>query len=142
MLLLARLVLVLFTALAASAATSLQGRVLCYGESGQHMAVEAPHPESPCLDGHSHPGDSSQERQPKQDPHRTGCTDVSADFQLTRAASRATLDTHHAELAVVLAMPLLFSATPTESTFIRSDGVSHPPARMDLDCLRTVVLLV
>lgn len=131
-----RAILVLFTCLAAFAATSLQGKVLCYSDCGRHFAFEAPHSDNGCPgghEGHDHPAPDSESK---------GCTDVSADFPVIREAAKSSFDTHHAKLAALATGPVIQVVSLADHFFRTPVGVSHGPLPPGLACLRTIVLLV
>ena len=134
---LCRAILVLCTAVAAFGATSLQGKVLCYSHCDRHLAVEAPHADGCCSaghDGHDHSDDG-------RDADSEGCTDVSADFPVTREAALNSVDLHQADLAIAsVGFSVPFAVTQPNPTASVAD--THPPAPPDLACLRTIVLLV
>jgi hypothetical protein len=137
MLRLCRAILALCTAVAAFGAASLQGKVLCYSHCGRHVAVEAPHTDGCCPAGHEGHDHSDEEH----DGDSEGCTDVSADFPVTREAAPHGVDLHQADLAFAALWSSIQTAVidfdPTASL-----ADTHPPAPPDLACLRTIVLLV
>lgn len=134
---LCRAILVLCTAVAAFGATSLQGKVLCYSHCGRHVAVEAPHADGCCPaghEGHDHPDEG-------HDADSEGCTDVCADFPVTREAAPQSVDLHQADLAFAsLGSSIQFAVTQLDATASIAD--THPPAPPDHTRLRTIVLLV
>jgi hypothetical protein len=149
MLRLARLVLVTFTALATFVAASLQGRVLCYSHCGGHLAVEAPHPETACPSHHgplhdSHDAGDAGHSDPSHgdQPAPAGCTDVSADFVVSRDTAATPSDGAHVALAAAPApLPSAMGVLPELSRFARHDEANPPPDSGPLACLRTIVLL-
>lgn len=133
----ARTFLVLCTALAAFVASSLQGKVLCFGEEG-HAAVEAPHADAGCAaadDAHEHEGED-------HDPDHRPCSDVSANLLAVRGEAPAAADLLHFDLA-------LFAPAAQEILISRLHlprpgfGLgTHPPSDGGLACLRCVILLI
>jgi hypothetical protein len=124
MLRLCRAILALCTALAAFAATSLQGKVVCYSHCGRHVAVESPYADGECPAGH------------EEHDHA-----LSADFPVTREVAPNSADLHQADLAFAPLWSTIELAA-TQFGLTASVADSHPPAPPDLACLRTIVLLV
>jgi hypothetical protein len=131
-----RTFLVVCTALAAFVASSLQGKVLCFGEEG-HAAVEPPHAKAPCAathESHEHDGDG------REDDDRE-CSDVSADFLTLRDGAAAAGDVSHFDL-ILLSPPLRDTLISTLNLPRPRFGLgTHPPSNGDLACLRCVILL-
>jgi hypothetical protein len=135
MILFGRAILVLFTAFAAFVASSLQDKVLCYSDCGHHLAFEPVHAEAGCPAGHQGHGHSD-------DSESNDCTDLTADFPVTREAMPASLNTHHVEPAILPAVSLLHAAGLPGLPSGASPNRTQPPAPSDLVCLRTIILLV
>jgi hypothetical protein len=135
---LAHPLLVFCTALAAFVASSLHGNVLCYADSGGHVAVEAPHADTGCPGGHEEHRESSSGHESRRDH----CTDVSPEFSAAREAKSPSTIAHHSELEIAPALlPVLVAHSVDLPVKSRESG-SHPPAAPQLDCLRTIILLV
>jgi hypothetical protein len=132
----ARTFLVLCTALSAFGASSLHGKVLCFGEGG-HAALEPPHSDSPCgaaHESHDRPGD-------RQDPDGRDCSDVSADFVTLRDGPAATVDLSHFD-ACLLPPPLDIQTAALIVAPSTLAGDTHPPSDEGRGFLRTIILLV
>ena len=136
----ARSTLVLCTAIATLFAATLQGRVLCSANAGEHFAIEQPHHDTGCPDRHDrhdrHAEDGGDEHAP------TDCTDISADFSLAREVVPASPDVFHAPLLDVspLSSVSIAAASPAHATYAHT-WVEHPPGSGELTRLRTIVLL-
>ena len=133
----ARTLLVFCTAFAAFVASSLQGNVVCYAEGGQHVAIEAPHPDSGCPGGHEEHRESSTGDEPEQDH----CTDVSAKFSAARETSSRSTHAHYAESAMAPAL-LITPLAPSVDLPIASRKTGVDPGPSELGCLRTIILVV
>lgn len=132
-----RTLLVVCTAFAALVGTSLQGNVLCYSEGGDHVAIELPHADTGCPDGHDEPGRSSS----GDAPEPSGCTDVAAKYSAICEGSAPPPLAHSAEPTFappVLIEPCILSLAP--SLIFLASG--HPPAPPPFGGLRTIILLV
>ena len=132
----ARTFLVLCTALSAFGASSLHGKVLCFGEGG-HAAVEPPHTDTPCAATH----ESHEQDGDRHDDDGRDCSDVSADFLTRRDGPAATVDVPKLD-AGLIPPPLDPRAAGLTVPRARLGVGTHPPLDADRACLRSIVLLV
>jgi hypothetical protein len=161
----ARLLTVLLTTLAASAAGALNGRVLCIGDGG-HVAVEAPHTAAACpattAARHACYGGRADDANVRTidadaradatlaaggDAHQgesDDCTDVEADGTPVRETPAATLAGAHLPQPFASVPPALWSDRFLSARLARptTSALGHPPACGDLARLRAIVLLV
>lgn len=131
----ARTFLVLCTALAAFVASSLQGKVLCFGDEG-HAAVEAPHAEATCSAVH----DEHEHEAPAPNSDDRDCSDVSADLLAARDGLAKTADLAHLDAGVTPTPPPAVLLANLYLPQPRLGLGTHPPSH-DLACLRGIILL-
>jgi hypothetical protein len=132
----ARTLLVVCTALAAFVASSLQGKVLCFGEEG-HAAVEAPHTDTPCTAEH----EQHEHRGPDRGPDDRECSDISADLLAARDGHATTADLSHLHAGLAPTPPPVVLITSLRLPQ-RGPGLgTHPPSNGDLACLRSIIVL-
>ena len=121
---------------ATCAVALLNGNVLCMA-GGDHIAVEAKHDPGRCT-----------ESEPASDPHPChgdespgGCSDVSADLDLSKSGNRSSLDSA-SELTYgwFVTVPSPASAAPASASFVRG-GLAPPPAAAAAS-LRSIVLII
>jgi hypothetical protein len=131
-----RTFIVLCTAVSAFGASSLHGKVLCFGDGG-HAALEPPHTDSPCGATHEahEPAGSGHDR------HERDCSDVSADFLTLRDGPADTVDVTHFD-AALLPPPLDIRAAALMVPQLRLGLRTFPPSDAQRACLRSIVLLV
>lgn len=135
----ARLLFVLLTTFAATAAGVLDGRVVCMAGSAD-VAVEQPHRD---VEHTSHDHDGDKHGEDEHQAPKGGCTDVQAGGTLVRENAPAVYDHQHLQLALPLVSPALSAvviAANSGSTELRFAGT--PPALADLACVRSIILLV
>lgn len=146
-----RLILVLFTTVAAFAAGVLNGRVVCMAGSNDvafeepHRGVEHSSHDHGCGDEDGPAHSDGDDRHPDSDRHAPagGCTDMGAGGTLVREAAPSGYDHQHVQLSLPLVPAALSSLLHTScprSVELRFAGT--PPALADLACLRSIILLV
>lgn len=139
-----RTLFILLTALAATAAGALNGRIACLVDSG-NVALEQPHrgTKHTPLD-HGYDGGFDPDRHtPDRHTEDEECTDIGAGGTLVREAAVAAYCHEHAPLALPLVSPVLAAgllAACPRSPELRFAGI--PPAFADLTFLRSIILLV
>jgi hypothetical protein len=136
MLSLARTFLVLCTAVAAFGASSLHGKVLCFGDGG-HAAIEPPHADTPCAATH----ESHEHERDRHDPDERDCSDVSADFLTARDGPADGVNVSHFDAGLLAPPPdvLMYALNIPR---LRLGMGTHPPSDGDRACLRSIILLV
>lgn len=133
---LARTILVVCTAFAALVASSLQGRVLCYADQGRHFEVEAPHEATGCPDVHGDHGDSDHQQNHER------CTDLAAEFSVSREAARSSIDVYPAALAFAPTVAVVSCDVVVAPSTSATVALADPSDPSGVDRLRTIILLV
>ena len=110
----------------------LNGNVLCMA-AGEHLAVEARH-DGGCRDVEPCPADGGHV--PAPDP----CSDVSADFELSRDGNGAAADVSTEGLPPLWAPRLPHTSAAGPSALLLPRGTAAPPAARAGASLRTVIL--
>lgn len=132
----ARLMFVLPLVMATAAVAILNGNVLCIA-GDQHMAVEARH-EGGCAVGYSvsHDGEHA-------DPPAPGsCSDVSADFDLSRAGERSDAGGFAAGFPFALATNLAAPAAVAPEALHLPRSTAAPPGAVPATPLRSFILII
>jgi hypothetical protein len=131
-----RTFLVLCTAVAAFGASSLHGKVLCFGDGG-HAAVEPPHADTPCAATH----ESHEHERGQHEPVERRCSDVSADFLTARDGPVDSVNAAHFD-AGLLPPPPDVQAYALIIWRVRLGVGTDPPPDGNRACLRSIILLI